>query len=80
MNAVGTPSQSPPYAQQPVESTPARGSRCKRVRKDRAKAYRDMAKLMVPLVSTETDGEIQKGLSQIGDEQAGNEKHTVIEI
>ena len=31
-NAVGTPLQSPPYAQQPVESTPACGSRCKRVR------------------------------------------------
>ena len=65
-NAVGTPLQSPPYAQHPVEPTPARGRGRKRVRKDRAKAYRDMAKLKVTLVSMATDGEIQKGLSQIG--------------
>ena len=51
VNAVGTPPQSPPYAQQPVEPTPARGRGRKRVRKDRAKAYRDMAKLKVTLVS-----------------------------
>ena len=51
VNAVGTPPQSPPYAQQHVEPTPARGRGRKRVRKDRAKAYRDMAKLKVTLVS-----------------------------
>ena len=60
VRAVGTPPQSPPYIQHPVEPTPARGR--KRVRKDRAKAYRDMA----TLVSTATDGEMQKGLSQKG--------------
>ena len=45
------PPQSPPYAQQSVEPRPARGRGHKRVRKDRAKAYRDMAKLKVTLVS-----------------------------
>ena len=34
-----------------------------------------MATLKVMLVSTATDGEIQKALSQISDEHAGNEKH-----
>ena len=63
MNSVGTTPQSPSDEQQPVDSSPARGRGRKRVRKDRTKAYRDMAKLKVTLVSTATDGEIQKALS-----------------
>ena len=43
VDAVGTPPQSP--SEHPVQPTPARACGCKKVRKDRAKAYRDINKL-----------------------------------